>query len=131
MGRRIYIGATMIEKLAARVFATRNAAHIAHWSAKGPGSYARHKALGKFYEGLVESIDSIVEAYQGDRGLIGIIPDVPRVRSDTILEHLTAEAQWIATNRNAIAADQPSIANMVDELHALYLTTIYKLTHLA
>ena len=35
----------MIEELVSRTFAIRNAAHLAHWRAKGTGSFAKHMAL--------------------------------------------------------------------------------------
>lgn len=122
----------MIEMLAARVFATRNAAHIAHWAAKGPGSHARHVALGEFYEALIDKIDAIVECHMGStQSLLAVIPDVPRVRSDAIAEHIAAEAKWIAASRDKIANGNPSVANLLDDLHGLYVTTAYKLTFLA
>ena len=39
----------MIEDLIARVFCTRNCAHLAHWASD---SYAEHEALGSFYENI-------------------------------------------------------------------------------
>jgi len=39
----------MIEELIARVFGTRNAAHLAHW--KEASGY-RHETLAAFYEGV-------------------------------------------------------------------------------
>ena len=55
----------MIEQLIARVFATRNAAHLLHW--RGP-SYAQHMALGDFYEAIIDKLDEIVECHQGETG---------------------------------------------------------------
>jgi len=53
----------MIEQLISRVFYARNLAHFAHWRAKGDGSYAKHVALGEFYDGVIDTIDPLVEAY--------------------------------------------------------------------
>ena len=52
----------MIEELVSRVFAIRNAAHLAHWASQ---SYSEHKALGKFYDGVIDKVDAIIETYQG------------------------------------------------------------------
>lgn len=57
----------MIDELISRVFASRNATHIEHWRTK---SYAAHIALGEFYDGVIDNIDGIVEAYQGAFDLV-------------------------------------------------------------
>ena len=46
----------MIEQLISRVFYARNVAHFEHWRAKGEGSYAKHKALGHFYDDIVDCL---------------------------------------------------------------------------
>lgn len=119
----------MLEELIARVFATRNAAHIAHWKAKGPGSYARHTALGDFYEGIVGKLDGIVEMHQGAFGLIANVKAADALGSD-IIKHLEEEAQWLGENREEIADENPAIENAIDDLAALYWQTLYKLKHL-
>jgi DNA-binding ferritin-like protein len=39
--------------------------HRLHLKIKGDGSYAAHKALGDFYDGLHDFADTLVEGYQG------------------------------------------------------------------
>jgi DNA-binding ferritin-like protein len=39
--------------------------HRLHLQVKGEGSYAAHKALGNFYEGLHDQADKLIEGYQG------------------------------------------------------------------
>ncbi len=39
--------------------------HRLHLQVKGDGSYAAHKALGAFYEGLHDKADTLIEGYQG------------------------------------------------------------------
>ena len=60
----------MFEKLISTLMASRDQAHIFHWQATGPGSYAAHKALGKYYDALPDMIDAVVEAYQGKHGIL-------------------------------------------------------------
>lgn len=121
----------MIEKLIARVFATRNAAHIAHWKAKGMGSYAKHVALGEFYNAIISQLDDIVEMHQGAFGLIDAVtfPGVTASPS-AIVEHIKEEAQWLEGNRSAIADGVCAIENQVDELTGIYLKSYYKLKNL-
>lgn len=118
----------MIEALVARVFATRNVAHLAHWATR---SYAEHKALGKFYEALPGQIDSIVETFQGAYGLIGrVAAVVPPATNFDMAAHLEEETKWIIANCDAITRDNDAIENLVYGLLETYYTTIYKLRNL-
>lgn len=117
----------MITELVQRVFASRNAAHLQHWASK---SYAEHVALGDFYDGVIGKIDSIVEAYQGIFGLIDKA-DLKDVSTDKdIHDLLKADLIWINKHRDKLAKDITPIENMVDELMALYMSTLYKLENL-
>lgn len=118
----------MIEELVSRIFATRNAAHLAHWAATGEGSDARHRALGDFYDGLIDKIDDIVEIHQGAFGLIGSVE--PCDVDGDIVVHIGAEANWIVKNRTELAGGLPPIENTLDDLVGLYLKTFYKLRNL-
>ena len=119
----------MIEQLVARVFYARNVAHFEHWRAEGVGAYARHKALGSFYEDVIEALDSLVEAYQGAFELVGIIP-APKTKAEDILLILIEDAEWIEKNHEAICKGNRAVANLIDNVTAKYLSTIYKLRNL-
>ena len=119
----------MIEQLIARVFYARNVAHFEHWRATGTGSYAKHQALGSFYEEVIEAIDDLVEAYQGAFDLIGNIP-APEVAKGDVLKTLEADAAWIEENHEGICQGNRAVANLIDSLTGVYLSTIYKLRNL-
>jgi len=116
----------MIEELVSHVFAMRNAAHLAHFSTK---SYSEHKALGKFYDDLIDKIDSIVEAYQGYYGLIGEVR-IMMMPKDRIVNTVRTELGWIQSNREKIAKKNTMIENLIDDLMQTYSTTHYKLVNL-
>ena len=116
----------MIEELVCRVFAIRNATHIAHWASK---SYSEHKALGKFYDGVIEKIDAIVEAYQGYYGLIGDVRMAIVTKGD-ITAKIREELTWINAHRSKIAKGNTMMENLIDDLMQLYSTTHYKLVNL-
>lgn len=122
----------MLEQLISRTFAMRNAAHLAHWRARGPGSYAKHSALGAFYDDLIDKLDTIVEAYQAMTGeLIGVVKlDAQDTKRD-ILSTIKDECEWLQENREEIADNNAAIENMIDDLTATYMAVIYKLTFLA
>lgn len=120
----------MIEELIGRVFTARNIAHLAHWKATGVGSYARHVALGDFYDEIIDTLDTLVEAYQGYFGLVGEPVNIAPKTTD-ILALITVDAAWISKNRSAIAKNVPALENTVDELSSIYLKTLYKLKNLS
>lgn len=117
----------MIEELVAKVFATRNTAHLEHWKTK---SYAEHVALGEFYDELPDLIDAIVEAYQGAFTLIKEV-DVKPVVPKNMIKHLLEDVMWINKNREQISKGLSSIENLIDSLSDHYLSTIYKLKNLS
>lgn len=119
----------MIEQLIARVFHTRNVAHWSHWRAKGEGSYAQHQALGEFYDGVIDALDPLVEAYQGAYDLVGSIPPADS-KASNILKLLEDDAAWIEENHESICQGNRAVANLIDSLTAVYLSAIYKLRNL-
>jgi DNA-binding ferritin-like protein len=119
----------MIEQLISRVFYARNVAHFEHWRATGTGSFAKHQALGSFYDEVIEAIDDLVEAYQGAFDLIGDIP-APESPSGDVLKLLETDAAWIEEHHEDICQGNRAVANLIDTLTGVYLSTIYKLRNL-
>lgn len=119
----------MIEQLIARVFYARNVAHFNHWRATGVGSYAEHIALGDFYDGVVDALDSLVEAYQGAFELIGTVP-APDTKAEDILGILDEDSKWIEKNHEAICKGNRAVANLIDGVTGVYLSALYKLRNL-
>ena len=114
----------MIDQLIKRAFKLRDATHLAHWRATGEGSYARHQALGEFYEGMLDKLDEYVETHQGAFGLV-----VESDGEDT-LESIRKQMLWLTEHRGEIARGVPALENILDELVGLHLRTLYKLEHL-
>lgn len=119
----------MIEQLISQVFYARNVAHFEHWRAKGDGSFAKHMALGEFYDGVIDAIDPLVEAYQGAFQLISAIP-APEVHKGDILKLLEGDAAWIEEHHEEICKGNRAVANLIDSLTGVYLSAIYKLRNL-
>lgn len=115
-----------IEELAARVFASRDNAHRAHWKT---GSYSAHMALGSFYDDVIEAADAAVECYQGKFGLIGPFA-VSSEPVGNINVSLESDAAWIEENADAIANGSTAVRNLIDGLIEVYRSTLYKLNNL-
>jgi hypothetical protein len=119
----------VIEQLIARVFYARNFAHFEHWRAKGDGSFAKHSALGSFYDDIIDALDPLVEAYQGAFEIIGNIP-APDTSQSNILKLLEADAEWIEENHESVCQGNRALANLLDTVTGTYLSAIYKLRNL-
>ena len=119
----------MIVDLIQKVFCTRNCVHLAHWRTN---SFAEHEALGAFYDDIIDAIDKFVEAYMGASGKVVDSFEIPASKPvKDILKHLSEEAEWINEHREHIAGEVPALENIVDEITAIYLKTIYKLKQLS
>lgn len=116
----------MIEELISRVFYARNLAHFTHWRTK---SYSEHKALGHFYDDVIDAIDNLVEAYQGAFDIVGPIP-APSSTPSQCIKCLEDDAAWIEENHEAICQGNRAVANLIDGVTDVYLTAIYKLKNL-
>jgi len=111
------------------LFLARDVAHSVHLNTR---SYAKHKALGKFYDEIVDLADSFAEAYQGRHGLIGPISLQSAKKNGNIIEFLQDSLAEIEANRYKFCdEDETAIQNIIDEIVALYLSTLYKLRFLA
>lgn len=118
----------MIAELIYRLFHARTAAHILHLQTR---SYAAHKALNDFYDGIVDLADAIAEGYQGEHGLIDFTGKTRYVQDSDAVRMVSELKEWIEKNRyEAIEAEDTYLHNIVDEVVQLCSSTIYKLTYL-
>jgi hypothetical protein len=118
----------MIGQFVAVLFLARDLAHKAHLRATGPGSFAKHDALGDFYPAVIDLADSLVEAYQGCKLMLIDIPLLDNEFPGEIKESMQAQVKWIKANRyKAVDRDETQMQNIIDEIVALYDRTIYKL----
>lgn len=111
------------------LFLGRDVAHSIHLNTR---SFSKHMALQGFYEEIVELADSFSEAYQGKYGLMGPISLMSAKKTTNIVEFLQAQMDEIEAERYKIVdKDCTPLHNIIDEIVALYLSTLYKLRFLA
>jgi hypothetical protein len=111
------------------LFLARDVTHSVHLNTR---SYAKHVALQGFYEGIVGLADNFAEAYQGRHGLIGPITLMSAKKTNNVTEFLQDQLAEIDANRYKFCdKEETSIQNIIDEIVALYLSTLYKLRFLA
>ena len=107
----------------------RDVTHSVHLNTR---SYAKHKALQKFYENIIDLADSFAEAYQGRHGLVGPISLMSAKKTSNVVEFLENQLAEIASVRYDVCdKDDAPLQNLIDGIIELYLSTLYKLRFLA
>jgi DNA-binding ferritin-like protein len=102
-------------------------AHVLHLGAIGDGSYAKHKALNEYYDGIIEVADRFAEAFMGlnDGERIKFATSSFKLEQDPIkmLKGIRAEIEA------AQAESGDSMINQIlDDAKELVCGTIYLLT---
>lgn len=117
----------MIDELVSRTFAMRDAAHREHFRTN---SYARHVALGEFYEALPGAVDDLVEAYQGMFDLVGDFDVTLKTGKYDIEAEMQDDIDWLQATRDDTCQEDSSLLNLLDTIVALYQRTLFKLKRL-
>lgn len=113
------------------LFLARDLAHKAHLKAKGEGSYAKHVALGEFYESLTELADEFAEQYQGRFDELLDVPLLDNEYEGEILPVLRQMMDYIEQCREDIVPrSYTSLHNTIDEVVRTYERALYKLKFL-
>ena len=124
----------MFEKLISTLMASRDQAHIFHWQTTGPGSFAAHLALATYYEAIPDMIDARVETYQGKYGIIsGYTPaeQFADYNDLQVVNYFKALGAYVEKTRTNPEFPQDAyLQNIVDEMHVLIYSTLYKMENL-
>ena len=117
-----------INQLVSTLFASRTQAHIFHLQTR---SFAQHKTLQDYYDGIIDILDGFIESYQGKYGIIRgySSPAVFREDDDTV-KYFEGLVKFVELNRERLPQDS-YLQNQVDEIVSLIEATLYKLKNLA
>jgi DNA-binding ferritin-like protein len=111
------------------LFLARDVAHSVHLNTR---SFSKHKALGNFYDEVIDLADKFAEAYQGRHGLVGPITLHSARKTSNITEFLEDSLKEIEDMRYKVCdKTDTALQNIIDEIVELYLSTLYKLKFLA
>jgi hypothetical protein len=111
------------------LFLARDVTHSAHLNTR---SYAKHKALNKFYDEIVDFADKFAEAYQGKYGLIGPITLMSAKKTNNVVDFLEGQVEDLTEMRYKVVDKECTpLQNIIDEILGLYYSTLYKLKFLA
>lgn len=102
------------------LFQSRDMMHLQHLQTT---SFAEHKALGGYYDGILDLTDSFTEKYFGRNKRIPIV--IPESKAMDASGHLKSMQKLIEGERNNYPSD---LQNIMDEMIALVNKTLYLLT---
>ena len=103
--------------------------HIFHLGTK---SYAEHKALQGYYEGIDALTDGLVESYQGKYGLLTNYKSFKTLsykNKQQVLKYFTSLLNTIEEKRDC--CEDSYIQNQIDTVQELIYSTMYKLKFLS
>ena len=111
------------------LFASRTQAHVFHLQTN---SFAAHKALNEYYDGIIDIADGIAESVQGKYGIITGYSNIDLLEGNDcneVIKYFTALEMYVERARQTMPQDS-YIQNQIDEVVALIVSTIYKLKFL-
>jgi len=106
--------------------------HQLHLKVTGPGSFAAHKALNEFYDGMPNLVDAVAEQYQGAREKLLDFPEVIPYKCGSVQEAIS-HMKELYTEVNELQKIMPfsEVVNQLDEVKSLIASTKYKLMFLS
>lgn len=117
-----------INLLASHLLFSQTQAHIFHLQT---GSYAEHKALQGFYEGIDDLADSLIESYQGENENIMNYQTFDIQKYDgkeSVIEYFESLMDIVNNNREGLPSH---LQNIIDTINELITSTLYKLRKLS
>ena len=99
--------------------------HFMHWATT---SYSQHKALQKYYEGIIELTDNFAESYMGRYKRLTKFPSDFHSAENPV-EYMEGIQSFVEEARQSLPQDT-ELQNIIDEIADLINTTLYKLKNL-
>ncbi len=122
-----------MEQLASLLLHSRTQVHAFHLGVKGVGSLSAHLALGNYYDSIGGMVDGLVEAYQGQYGLIKLQP-VSGLETNNDIKNIIAYFDKliaaVAKLRKEEKLQMSWLQNDIDTVVTLLYSTKYKLVNL-
>lgn len=108
--------------------------HKLHLKVRSTGSYAQHKALQEFYEGIQDQLDTLAEQYQGHKMVLlnvgePVMKNISLQSVENCLDYLDKLYTLISETQSMMTCS--SIINEMDNTKGLINSTKYKLKFLS
>jgi DNA-binding ferritin-like protein len=121
-----------VSKFFSKLFESKEMAHVYHLQVKGDqGSFAKHEALGDYYEDIVDMIDELIEVYQGQYDLIENydIIDTKNTINKEPQEYFKEIGDFIMEEKKCISEKDTHLHSLIDDVVCLVYKTLYKLKY--
>jgi len=122
-----------MEQLASLLLHSRTQAHSFHLGVKGVGAFSTHSALQLYYLNIAGLVDGLVEAYQGQYGLIKLQP-VSGLDTNNDIKNVIAYFDKLIAVVAKLRKDEKLqmswLQNDIDTIVTLLYSTKYKLVNL-
>jgi DNA-binding ferritin-like protein len=122
-----------MEQLASLLLHSRTQTHSFHVGVKGVGSFSAHIALENYYDTIGGLVDGLVEAYQGQYGLIKLQP-VSGLDTNNDIKNVIAYFDKLIAVVAKLRKDEKLqmswLQNDIDTVVTLLYSTKYKLVNL-
>lgn len=116
------------EEMVSKLFHSRTQAHVFHLQTK---SFAEHKALNDYYDGIISLVDGIIESYQGKYGIVGKYTsyDIENYDNNSqVIKYFQGLEKDVENLRDSVKDSY--LQNQIDTIVELLNSTIYKLKFL-
>ena len=115
-------------EMVCKILHSRNQSHIFHLQTQ---SYAEHKALNDYYDGVLGLFDGIVESYQGKYGIIKTYKTFKIEQYKNCKKTISYFERLLGDIDNLRESVEDSyIQNQIDTVEELINSTLYKLKFL-
>jgi hypothetical protein len=99
--------------------------HFMHWSTD---SFAKHMALGEYYDQIIELADQYAEAYMGRYEQLKKFPEEFHSAKEPV-KYLESMKEFVEEARKELPQDT-ELQNIIDEIADLINSTLFKLRFL-
>lgn len=113
-----------------KLFESREMAHVYHLQVRGDeGSYAKHMALGSYYEEVLGMVDDVIEVYQGQYGIVENydVIDTSETKSKEPIAYFEELGEYIKHAKKCISEEDTHLHSIIDDIVCLLYKTLYKL----
>jgi len=120
------------DEMVSRLLHSQTQVHVFHLGVKGSGSYAAHKALQGYYEGIDALVDGMIESFQGKYGLVTNYETYDMEKFESVkkcISYFNDLNKMITEKRKSVKDSY--IQNQIDTVQELLFSTVYKLKFLS
>jgi DNA-binding ferritin-like protein len=120
------------DEMVSRLLHSQTQVHVFHLGAKGSGSYAAHKALQRYYEGIDALVDGVIESFQGKYGLVTNYETYDMEKFESVkkcISYFNDLNKMITVKRKSVKDSY--LQNQIDTVQELLFSTVYKLKFLS